>query len=51
MNHMIVSALIHGVIYDVIWKAMRGMGLPTSIAIAAGVVVAALLFTRLFRQR
>lgn len=51
MSHMIVSSIVHGVIYDVIWKAMRGLGLPASVAVAATVVVAAWLGGRLLRRR
>ena len=38
LGHMVVSSVVHGVIYDVIWKAMRGLGLTGSV-IVAGVVV------------
>lgn len=51
MSHMVVSALVHGVIYRVIWQAMRGLGLPASVAVAITVVAAAWLGGRLLRRR
>lgn len=51
MSHMIVSSIIHGVIYDVVWKAMRGLGLPASIAVAVTVVAVVWLGGRLLRRR
>jgi hypothetical protein len=49
VGHMIVSSVVHGVVYDVIWKAMRGLGLAGS-ALAAAVVIALIwLVTRLLQ--
>lgn len=36
MTHMIVSALIHGVIFDLVWRVLDR--LPLSEAIAAGAI-------------
>lgn len=32
--HMIVSAIVHGLIYSVIWKIMRTLTIPEAIALA-----------------
>jgi uncharacterized membrane protein YvlD (DUF360 family) len=39
LGHMVVSAIVHGVIYDIIFRLFRLLGLPLSIV--AGVVVIA----------
>lgn len=36
MTHMIASAVIHGIIYDIIWRALDRLPLP--LAIAAGAI-------------
>lgn len=55
MTHMIVSALIHGLIYRLIWSATRGMGEGRIVAIAfsviGGIAITHLLFRRRRRNR
>ncbi|MHB1773557.1 MAG: hypothetical protein ACYCST_17815 [Acidimicrobiales bacterium] len=50
MSHMIVSALVHGLIYRLIWSFTRGMGLG-HIAVLTAAVIGALLITRLLFHR
>lgn len=46
---MVVSSIVHGVIYDVIWKAMRGLGLGGSIVAAVAVLLVVSLIGWLFQ--
>jgi hypothetical protein len=39
IGHMIVSALVKGVIYSVIWKIMRTLTIPEALALAGGVLL------------
>jgi len=34
IGHMIVSAIIHGLIYSVIWKIMRSLTIPEALVLA-----------------
>lgn len=45
--HMILSALIHAVIYGVIWRIMRHLSLPEDIALAVVVIVAVTALSRI----
>jgi hypothetical protein len=47
IGHMVASALIHGVIYGVIWKVMRGMTTPEAIVLAVCVVAVVTAVSRL----
>lgn len=38
VGHLIVSAIVKGVIYATIWHAMRGLPLAADIAIAVAVI-------------
>ncbi len=53
--HMIISAIVHGLIYRLIWSFTRGMGLGQIVGLAAavigGLVVTHLLFHRRRRRR
>lgn len=55
MTHMILSALVHGLIYRLIWSYTRGMGeghiFALAVAIIGGLVVTHLLFRRRRRNR
>lgn len=50
MIHMIISAIVHGLIYRLIWSATRDMGEGRIVAIAFS-VIGALLITHLLFQR
>ena len=49
MSHIIVSSLIHGLIYSAIWKVMRGLPAPVVIAVAVVGVGAIFIASRLLR--
>lgn len=53
--HMIVSAIIHGLIYSVIWKIMRSLTIPEAIALAVIVLtllgLASLIMSQIRRHR
>jgi hypothetical protein len=49
--HMIVSAIVHGLIYRLLWSATRGMGLGHLIALAAAVIGAIVITHALFHRR
>lgn len=50
--HMLLSAITHGLIYDVIYKAERHLGLHSSIVAAViGIALAALVSHFIFRRR
>ena len=55
MTHMIVSAIVHGLIYRLIWSYTRGMGEGRIVAIAfsviGGIAITHLLFRRRRRNR
>lgn len=51
MLHMIVSALVHGLIYRVLWSATHGMGTGHLIALAVAVIGALLITHLLFHRR
>lgn len=51
MIHMLLSAVIHGLIYRVIWSFTRGMGTGHLIALAVAVIGALLITHRLFHRR
>ena len=55
MTHMIVSAIVHGLIYRLIWSYTRGMGEGRIVAIAfsviGGIAITHLLFHRRRRNR
>ncbi len=51
MTHMIVSAIVRGLIYRLIWSATRGMGEGHIFALAFSVIGALLITHLLFRRR
>jgi ABC-type uncharacterized transport system permease subunit len=52
LSHMIMSSLVHGLIYDVIFKTERHLGLPASIMTAvAGIALGSLVSHVVFRRR
>lgn len=51
MTHMIVSAIVHGLIYRLIWSATRGMGEGRIVAIAFSVIGAIAITHLLFHRR
>ncbi len=51
MIHMILSAIVHGLIYRLIWSATRGMGEGHIFALALAVIGALLITHLLFHRR
>lgn len=52
VTHMVLSSIVHGLIYDVIYKAERHLGLHGSILAAVlGIALAALVSHFIFRRR
>ena len=51
MIHMILSAIVHGLIYRLIWSATRGMGEGRIVAIAFSVIGAIAITHLLFHRR
>lgn len=51
MSHMILSALVHGLIYRLIWSFTRGMGLGHIAALALAVIGAIAITRLLFHRR
>jgi hypothetical protein len=51
IGHMIVSALIHGLIYGAIFKVFRHMPLGEVLAVTAGGIGTLWLLSLLFRPR
>ena len=55
IGHMIVSALIHALIFSTVFKAMRGVPLPHALLYAvggiAGIAITRSIIARLFRRR
>jgi len=47
---MIIHAIIKGIIYDIIFKAMRHMTLPEAIAFGVVVIGGYFIFSRIFWQ-
>jgi hypothetical protein len=45
ISHMIVSALIHGVIYAAVWHVMRSLPLTDDIVIAVAAIGVGWLFS------
>lgn len=51
ITHMILSSIVHGLIYDVIYKAERHFGLHGSIlAAVVGIALVALVSHFIFRR-
>ena len=48
---MIVSALVHGLIYRLIWSATRGIGTGHIVALALAAIGALLITHLLFHRR
>lgn len=48
MGHMIESAIVHGVIYRVIFEATRRFGLPGCIAFAVAGIAGVAIYRRCF---
>lgn len=42
MTHMLTSAIVHGIIYDLIWRTLGRLPLP--MAIAVGVVAIGIIW-------
>jgi len=51
IGHMIVSSLVHGLVYDVIFKATRHLTVMQTAGIAVVVIVGVWLAARLFGGR
>ena len=50
IGSMIIHAIIKGIIYDIIFKAMRHMTLPEAIAFGVVVIGGYFIFSRIFWQ-
>lgn len=51
MIHMIESALIHGLIYRLLWGLFRSLGLGASVLLTLAAIMAMALLHRLLRPR
>lgn len=51
MTHMLVSALVHGVIYDLVWRVLDRLPLPLAIALGALAIGSIWLLRIAFRPR
>lgn len=51
IGHMIVSSIVHGAVYSVIFKLFRGLGLAGSVILAVAVIVAVWFFAKLYQTR
>lgn len=46
MTHMVISAVIHGVIFDILWRTLGRLPLPLAIA-AGAVVIGSIMLVRI----
>jgi hypothetical protein len=51
LEHMIESAVVHGLIYRVLSSLMRGMGVPGTIAFAVAGIGGVYLYRKYFSRR
>jgi len=51
IGHMVVSSLVHGLVYDVIFKATRHLTVMQTAGLAVVVIVGVWLAARLFGGR
>ncbi len=49
-THMIVSAIVKGVIYDLIFKVMRNLSIPQALALVAIVLMAVAALNLIFNR-
>lgn len=50
LTHMIVSAVVKGVIYDLIFKVMRNLSIPQALALVAIVLMAVAALNLIFNR-
>ncbi len=51
IGHMVVSSVVHGLVYDVIFKATRHLTVLQTAGLAAGVITAVWLIARVAGNR
>ncbi len=51
LGHMVVSSIVHGLVYDVIFKATRHLTVLQTVIVAAVVIAAVWIGTRFFGRR
>ena len=51
IGHMVVSSIIHGLIYDVIFKLTRHMGIADTALVAVARIAVVWLASRIFGAR
>lgn len=51
MTHMLLSSVVHGLVYLLIYKIARPLGMPATIVFVIGGIAASVLAARLLRRR